>query len=87
MSSYIVRLPDVIRLTGLKKSTIYELMRKGEFPQSFALGCRAVGWGERDVAMWVEERRATQRQSPSTPRNCAASESAPRTTDLENCNE
>ena len=38
MRNRILRLPEVLALTGLSKSTIYRLMPVGEFPQSVKLG-------------------------------------------------
>ena len=53
----ILRLPEVLALTGLSKSTIYRLMPVGEFPQSVKLGGsrgRAVGWLESEVYAWID---------------------------------
>lgn len=33
-----LRLPEVMHLCGLSRSTIYELIRKGEFPPQVSLG-------------------------------------------------
>jgi len=57
-----IRLPEVESLTGLKKSTIYELMRKpleaGGFPRPVRLGGRMVAWSENAVLTWVNVRIA-----------------------------
>lgn len=50
----IIRLPEVVEITGLSRSTIYLRMSKGDFPQSISLGERAVGWLESDVEGWLE---------------------------------
>lgn len=55
MSRKIIRLPAIKEITGLSRSSIYLRMRKREFPQSFSLGGRAVGWLESDVHLWVEQ--------------------------------
>lgn len=55
MSYKIIRLPEVIEITGLSRSTIYLRMSKGEFPQSISLGERAVGWLATHVEQWVDE--------------------------------
>lgn len=47
------RLPDVQRHTGLSRSTIYEMIQRGEFPRQIRLGRRAVGWMSRDVLSWL----------------------------------
>lgn len=50
------RLPRVEEATGLKKSTIYELMRAGKFPKSVRLSSRMVAWPEAAVLQWVQDR-------------------------------
>ena len=56
MSHRILRLPEVKKLTGLSRSTIYLRMANHEFPESISLGGRAVGWLEQDINKWIEER-------------------------------
>ena len=53
----ILRLADVIRLTGLCKSSIYQMMKDGTFPRRIALGCRSVGWMACDIRDWLHARR------------------------------
>ncbi len=50
------RLPEVIFQTGLSRSTIYEMINRGEFPRQFNLGARAVGWAADDVLAWLDEK-------------------------------
>ena len=58
--SRMLRRVEVETLTGLSRSTIYELMRDGEFPLPLQVGKRAVRWHEREIAAWLAERpRAT----------------------------
>lgn len=52
----ILRLPEVIRRTGFKRSYIYQLMREGTFPQASRIGVRSVGWDSYEVEQWIEER-------------------------------
>ena len=49
----ILRLDDVLTRTGLSRSTIYELMKTKNFPQSAKLGKHSVGWIEAEVTEWV----------------------------------
>ena len=56
------RLPRVEEATGLKKSTIYELMRAGKFPKSVRLSARMVAWPETAVLQWVQDRIAEVQQ-------------------------
>lgn len=61
MSNQIIRLPEVIQITGLSRSTIYLRMSKGEFPKSISLGERAIGWVQVEVEQWVEQRISASR--------------------------
>lgn len=55
-----LRMPAVVRLTGLGRSTIYRLMAESKFPRSVRLGDRAVAWRQSDVDRWSEERPSAQ---------------------------
>ena len=52
MIKKIYRLPDVIEMTGLSRSSIYLHMSQGEFPKPVKLGRRAVGWTEDSITAW-----------------------------------
>lgn len=47
---------EVIRRTGLSRSTIYDQMSKGEFPLSYQLTKRRVAWKEADIESWIASR-------------------------------
>ncbi len=51
-----LRLPEVIARTGYRRSNIYLLMSKGQFPQSVRLGPKAVAWLESEVDEWMQGR-------------------------------
>lgn len=53
----ILRLPQVLEITQLSRSTLYTLAKKGEFPRPLKLGARASGWIESDICAWIESRR------------------------------
>ena len=55
MSHKIMRLPEVIDMTGLSRSTIYLRMSQGTFPRSISLGERAVGWLQADIEKWIDD--------------------------------
>lgn len=46
----------VEELTGLSRSTLYDLMSKGQFPRPAKLTGKAVGWRDSDVTAWLESR-------------------------------
>ena len=54
--STILRLPQLKQLIGLSRSSIYSLMRGGEFPSAIKLGPRSVGWLESEIHSWLESR-------------------------------
>jgi prophage regulatory protein len=47
-----IRRPEVERLTGLPRSSLYEKMARGDFPKPRKIGDRAVAWSESDIARW-----------------------------------
>lgn len=49
----IIRLKEVMDLTGLSRSTIYKYIAEGQFPIPVALGDRCVGWVESEVHDWI----------------------------------
>lgn len=51
-----IRLPEVIRLTGLARSSIYRLEQQQLFPTRVRLSVRAVGWNLSEVTAWLEAR-------------------------------
>ena len=55
----IMRLPEVLRVTGLSKSTLYRKKKAGLFPESVELGERAKGWHATAVYAWIDSRPPT----------------------------
>jgi prophage regulatory protein len=51
----LLRLPEVEHLTGLRRSAIYEQMRRGSFPRSVKAGQRIAAWPESAVQSWIAE--------------------------------
>ena len=52
----LLRLPKVIALTGISRSSIYRQIARGEFPAQVQISERAVGWREEEVVEWIENR-------------------------------
>lgn len=54
----IMRLPEVKERTGLSSAWLYELMRKGLFPENFKIvpNGRACGWWESDIEDYLASR-------------------------------
>ena len=56
----ILRLPSVLKRTGLSKSTIYDLIQKGQFPRQLKpTGARLSGWRSSEIQEWID-RTASQ---------------------------
>ena len=50
------RRTEVEEITGLSRSTIYDMMNRGEFPRPVRLTAKAVGWPESLIRGWLESR-------------------------------
>src|SRR5690348_2349273 len=62
-SDRVLRVAEVMKLTGLGRTTIWELERRGEFPtrvKRLDSRSRAVGWRASEVARWIAERTAAR---------------------------
>ena len=49
---------EMMKLTGLSRTTIWRMERAGRFPKRVKIGERAVAWSEREVRAWLAARRA-----------------------------
>lgn len=52
----IIKLPGVIKIVGLSRSTIYSFISKGKFPKPIPLGGRSVGWLDSDIEKWIDKK-------------------------------
>ena len=55
-----LRLPEVLQITGMSKTFIYDRINDGTFPKQIQLGSRTVVWNEREVVQWMEDRMASR---------------------------
>lgn len=53
----ILRLRDVVYLTGLSRSTVYSLIQNEKFPKPLRLSARASGWLLGEVEEWINSCR------------------------------
>jgi len=58
----ILKLPEVIQVTGLARSTIYLRMKEKRFPTHIKLGERSVGWLEKEIQGWLDQRISQSRE-------------------------
>lgn len=56
-----LRLPAVLKVTGLGRSTVYRMVAEHTFPAPVKLAKRAVGWRHDDVQQWTAGRPSTSR--------------------------
>jgi prophage regulatory protein len=52
----ILRIKDVILMTGLSKSTIWKMHQEGRFPKRSNISPRSVGWLYTEIHGWINER-------------------------------
>lgn len=63
----ILRLRDVVRKTGMARSTLYDWLNPKSsrydpsFPKQVMLGRQSVGWLESEIDMWLQQRIADSR--------------------------
>jgi prophage regulatory protein len=74
MEQVLLRLGDVQHRVGLRRSAIYNLIRRGDFPPPIRLGSRCSAWVRVEVDRWIAEqvvnsrvRNATRTRSAVTP--------------------
>jgi prophage regulatory protein len=54
----ILRWREVRSRVGLSRSTIWRMVRRGEFPKPLMLGRQSIGWLETELNLWIETRAA-----------------------------
>lgn len=59
----VIRLPEVKRLSGLSRSTIYRLEAQGSFPSRIRISERTTGWYLHQVTSWLESRPTVSSKS------------------------
>lgn len=52
----LIKKNEVLLTCGISTSTLYRLIKSGQFPQAVKTSERAVAWIENEVAEWIETR-------------------------------
>ena len=52
----ILRIGDVLKVTGLCRTTIWRWVKSGQFPAPIRLGSRHIGWRRADIEKWISDR-------------------------------
>jgi prophage regulatory protein len=61
----LLRLPQVMDLTGLGRDTIYRYIRQGRFPRQRRITDRCSAWREDEITAWIKSRPAVQHRVSS----------------------
>lgn len=59
----LIRLPDVLRITGLSKSEIWRRVNERRFPEPIRLGERCTRWEITEVQSWVAARLSERKSA------------------------
>jgi len=49
----LLKLPEVSRLTGVPRSSVYWRVSKGQFPAPIKIGERASAWRSDEIEAWI----------------------------------
>lgn len=50
----LIRVPEVLRKVGFSRTTMYELIKEGRFPDKVIIGARSVAFVESEIDTWIE---------------------------------
>lgn len=56
MTDTMLRQPEVLRRTGLSRTSIWRKVREGDFPAPRQLGANSIGWPESEISEWLDNR-------------------------------
>lgn len=56
MTKRLIRIPEVLNKTGMGRTMLYELIKRGEFPKQYYITERIVAWQESEVDQWIDDR-------------------------------
>ena len=58
----LIKLPEVVRMTGVPESSVYWRISKGQFPRPIKIGERASAWKSDDIEAWIAAKVAAAAQ-------------------------
>lgn len=50
----ILKLPEVLDVSGLSEDSLARGIKRGDFPAPVKLGPRAIGWRASDIQRWID---------------------------------
>ena len=63
MTDRLLKVGEVVELTGLSESSIYNLMRQNLFPRSLKVGPQASRWSMAELEAWMRSRPRYDREA------------------------
>lgn len=51
----ILRLPEVLHVSGHSRSSLYRAIRAGRFPPPVGVGDRTRGWRDSEIQAWIRD--------------------------------
>ena len=55
-NAVIIKLPEVLAMAKISKSTLYRFIQLGDFPRPIRLGSRARAWRKTEILEWIDSR-------------------------------
>ena len=80
----LLRITDVMAITGLSRSVIYQKAKQGTFPTPRQLGPRAVAWRSDEIDAWLESLPEAGDRAHADNARAAAKVSAARRSTIHN---
>lgn len=59
----LIRVPEVLRRVGFSRTTMYELIKEGRFPDKVIIGARCVAFVESEIDAWIENTISDSRRN------------------------
>lgn len=59
----LLRLDEVLHVTGMGRNTVYRRIREGTFPKQVKIGPNSVAWRQSDIAQWMSSLTPSDDQS------------------------
>ena len=59
----LLRLDEVLHVTGMGRNTVYRRIREGTFPKQVKIGPNSVAWRQSDITQWMTSLTPSDGQS------------------------
>ncbi|MCP3791618.1 MULTISPECIES: helix-turn-helix transcriptional regulator [Pseudomonas] len=59
----LLRLDEVLHVTGMGRNTVYRRIREGTFPKQVKIGPNSVAWRQSDITQWMTSLTPSNDQS------------------------